>query len=83
MQFSAVLSSESEVTMTKRGKLWLRAAGIRAAKTVAQAALAGIGTAAAMSEIDWKYVISTSLLAGILSILTSIKGLPEVKDKEE
>ena len=69
--------------MTRRGKRWLRAAGIRAAKTVAQAALAGIGTAAAMLEIDWKYVISTSLLAGILSILTSIKGLPEVKDKEE
>ena len=67
--------------MTRRGKRWLRAAGIRAAKTVAQAALAGIGTAKVISDVDWIYIVSTSLLAGILSILTSIKGLPEVREE--
>ena len=61
-------------------KNWIRAASIRAIKTVAQAALAGIGTALAMSEVNWKYVISTSTLAGIFSLLTSIAGLPEVKE---
>lgn len=68
--------------MTRRGKRWLRAAGIRAAKTVAQAALASIGTAKVISDVDWIYIVSTSLLAGILSILTSIKGLPEVKEEK-
>lgn len=61
-------------------KNWLKAASIRAIKTIAQAALAGIGTALAMSEVNWKYVISTSALAGIFSLLTSIAGLPEVKE---
>lgn len=61
-------------------KNWIRAASIRAIKTVAQAALAGIGTALAMSEVNWKYVISTSALAGIFSLLTSVAGLPEVKE---
>lgn len=64
-----------------KSKQWLRAAGVRAAKTIAQAALAGIGTAKVISDVDWIYIISTSLLAGILSILTSIKGLPEVKEE--
>lgn len=60
-------------------KEWLRAAGIRAIKTVAQTAAATIGTSAAMSQVDWKMVLSTSLLAGILSLLTSVAtGLPEV-----
>ena len=60
---------------------WLKAAGIRAIRTVAQAALATIGSAAVLSEIDWRVVVSASLLAGILSILTSIAtGLPEVED---
>lgn len=68
--------------LTRKGKRWLRAAGIRAAKTVAQAALAGIGTAKVISDVDWIYIVSTSLLAGILSILTSIKGLPEVSEQE-
>jgi apolipoprotein N-acyltransferase len=61
-------------------KNWLKAASIRAIKTIAQAALAGIGTALAMSEVNWKYVISTSALAGIFSLLTSVAGLPEVKE---
>lgn len=57
---------------------WVKAAGIRAIKTVAQAAIAGIGTASVINQVDWRYVLSTSLLAGFLSILTSIiTGLPE------
>ena len=61
-------------------RAWLRAAGIRAVKTVAQTAVATIGTAAVMSSVDWRMVISASLLAGILSMLTSVAGLPEVED---
>ncbi|MCH5192996.1 MAG: hypothetical protein J1F11_03475 [Oscillospiraceae bacterium] len=57
---------------------WLKAAGIRAAKTAAQTAAATIGTSAVISEVDWKLVISASVLAGILSMLTSVAGLPEV-----
>ena len=63
-----------------KNSAWWKAAGIRAVKTVAEAAIAGIGTAAAMSEVDWRYVISAAILAGILSILVSIKGLPEVAE---
>lgn len=59
---------------------WLKAAGIRALKTVAQTAIATIGTTAIMSEVDWIIVGSASLLAGILSLLTSIAGLPELKE---
>ncbi len=57
---------------------WLKKAGIRAVKTVAQAAAASIGTAAVIGLVDWKYVISASILAGILSMLTSGAGLPEI-----
>ena len=66
-------------------KKWLKAAGIRAVKTVAQAAIAGIGTAAALGQVDWKYVVSASVLAGAISILTSIAGIPEAgtEDSEE
>lgn len=60
-------------------KAWFKAAGIRAIKTVAQTAIATIGTSAAMSDVNWVMVGSASLLAGVLSILTSIAGLPEVK----
>ena len=60
-------------------KTWWKAAGMRAVKTVAQTAVATIGTTAAMHEVDWVLVASTAALAGILSLLTSIAGLPEVK----
>lgn len=61
-------------------KKWAKAAGVRAIKTVAQTAAALIGTAVVMSAVDWKMVVSASILAGILSVLTSVAGLPEVKD---
>ena len=60
-------------------KAWIRAAGVRAIKTVAQRAVATIGTSVAMGDVNWLLVGSASLLAGILSILTSVAGLPEVK----
>lgn len=65
--------------MTKK---WIKAATIRAIKTCAQTAIATIGTSAVISAVDWKIVASASAVAGILSILTSIAGLPEVKIKE-
>ena len=61
---------------------WLKAAAVRAVKTVAQTAIATIGTAAVLSAVDWKIVVSASILAGILSLLTSLTGLPEVDDGE-
>lgn len=61
---------------------WIKAAGIRAIKTIAQTAIATIGTCAVMSEVNWIMVGSASLLAGILSLLTSVAGLPEL-DKDE
>lgn len=60
---------------------WWKAAGIRAIKTVAQTAVATIGTSAVLSEVNWLVVVSASALAGILSLLTSIAGLPEVKEE--
>lgn len=59
---------------------WWKAAGIRAIKTIAQTAVATIGTAAVMAEVNWWMVLSASVLAGILSLLTSVAGLPEVKE---
>ena len=64
-------------------KQWLKAAGIRAIKTIAQTAIATIGTSAVLDEVNWVMVASASALAGILSLLTSVAGLPEVKEKEE
>lgn len=69
--------------MKSNFKRWIKAAGIRAIKTVAQTAIATIGTCALISEVDWRVVASASVLAGILSILTSIAGLPEVNEEEE
>lgn len=60
-------------------KKWLKAAGVRAIKTIAQTAVATIGTSAVMGDVDWLMVASASILAGILSVLTSIAGLPEVQ----
>lgn len=64
-------------------KNWIKAAGIRAIRTMAQIAAASIGVAAAMSEVNWLYVGSTTLLAGILSLLTSIAGLPELHKEDD
>lgn len=68
--------------MSKKQILWLKAAGIRALKTLAQTAIATIGTTALLTDVDWKIVLSASALAGLLSILTSVAGLPEVDKKE-
>lgn len=64
------------------GKKWLKAAAVRAVKTMAQTAVALIGTTLVISEVDWMTVASASVLAGLLSILTSIAGLPEVEGDE-
>ena len=60
---------------------WIKAAGVRAVKTMAQTAVATIGTSAVMGEVSWAMVGSASALAGILSVLTSVAGLPEVKEE--
>ena len=69
--------------MNKKFKNWIKAAGIRAIKTVAQSAVATIGTAVVLGEVNWIMVASASVLSGILSLLTSIAGLPELKSNEE
>ena len=61
---------------------WFKAAGIRAIKTIAQTALSTIGTSAMMGEVNWIAVGSASMLAGVLSLLTSVAGIPEVKSEE-
>lgn len=68
--------------MRKNFKLWIKCAGVRAIKTIAQTAIATIGTSALISEVNWLMVLSASLLSGILSILTSIAGIPEVDGNE-
>ena len=66
--------------MSDKTKKWLHCAGVRAIKTVAQTAVATIGTASVLGSVDWVMVASASVLAGVLSILTSIAGLPEMKE---
>lgn len=63
-------------------KEWLKAAGIRAAKTIAQTAIATMGTSAMICSVNWKVVFSSAAMAGILSLLTSITGLPEIKTEQ-
>ncbi len=65
--------------ISKRTADWLKAAGIRAVRTMAQTAAATIGTAAALGEVDWTIAMSSAILAGVLSLLTSAAGLPELK----
>ena len=66
--------------MNEKTKRWVKAAGVRAVKTVAQTAVATIGTAAVLGAVDWRMTLSASVLAGVLSLLTSVAGLPEVAD---
>lgn len=68
--------------MSEKAIAWIKAAGVRALKTVAQTAVATIGTTAVMSEVNWLMVASASALAGILSLLTSVAGLPEINQTE-
>lgn len=65
--------------MSKDKLQWLKSAGIRAVKTIAQTAVATIGTATVLGSVDWKMVVSASVLSGVLSLLTSVAGLPELK----
>lgn len=64
-------------------KVWIKAALVRAVKTICQTAVAMIGTSVVIADVDWLMVVSASLLAGLLSVLTSVAGLPEVKEGEE
>lgn len=68
--------------MSNYAKKWLKAAAVRAVKTVAQTAVATIGTAAVLGDVNWVMVASASALSGVLSLLTSVAGLPEVKDND-
>jgi hypothetical protein len=66
--------------MDDKTKSWIKSAGVRAIKTLCQTAIATIGTAAVLDDVNWIAVLSASLLAGLLSVLTSVAGLPEVED---
>lgn len=68
--------------MSEKTKLWFKAAGTRAIKTVAQTAIATIGTTTVISGVDWPIVFSSAAVAGIVSLLTSLAGLPEIKEVE-
>ena len=67
--------------MKENWKTWFKAAGIRAVKTIAQTAVATIGTSAVLGDVNWVAVVSASVLAGVLSLLTSVAGLPECKEE--
>lgn len=66
------------IKLSEKNKKWIKAAAVRAIKTMAQTAIANAGVAVVMSEVNWGIVLSSSVLAGIISILTSVAGLPEV-----
>lgn len=66
----------------KKWKTWIKAAGIRAAKTMAQTAVALLPASATISAVDWKVVVGTAALAGVASVLTSLAGLPEIEETE-
>lgn len=66
--------------MSDKAKKWIKAAGVRAVKTMAQTFIATIGSAAVLAAVDWKVVVSATVLAGILSVATSVAGLPEVEE---
>lgn len=68
--------------MSEKTKTWLKAACVRAVKTVAQTAIATIGTTAVLTGVDWMVVASSAAVAGIISLLTSLAGLPEIKEVE-
>ena len=67
--------------MSEKTVKWIKAAGVRAVKTVAQSAIGVIGAAAVMGDVNWPMVLSAAVLSGIVSLLTSVAGLPEVKDE--
>lgn len=69
--------------MSDKTKKWIKAAGVRAVKTMAQTFIATVGSAAVLAAVDWKVVASATVLAGILSVATSVAGLPEVESEEE
>ena len=69
--------------MSNKAKTWIKAAGVRAIKTFAQSAIAAIGVTATLGAVDWVIIASTAALSAVLSILTSLAGLPEVKETEE
>ena len=73
------MSAERKINMKNTTKKWIKAAGVRAIKTVAQTAVAVIGTSAVISAVDWKIVLSSAVVAGVVSVLTSVAGLPEVE----
>lgn len=70
----------SKINISEKAKKWLKCAGVRAVKTMAQTAIATIGSAAAISAVNWPVVVSATVLAGGLSLLTSVAGLPECKE---
>ena len=67
--------------MSDKTKKWIKAAGVRAVKTMAQTFIATIGSAAVLAAVDWKVVVSATVLAGILSVATSVAGLPDVEEE--
>jgi len=81
--FDAQKQINYEMEDFKMNEKWLKAAGVRAIKTVAQTAIATIGTSAFIGDVNWIMVLSASALSGILSILTSVAGLPEVESEDK